>query len=263
MNFRPPDHRFAHVSLSANAAKENQSYQFRAGRYAIRSTEKLFIYDFRGKGREEEEGKRNYKFPAKRCVFFSLSATEGMLTKITLRATINVSRGSTKRRSRSLRRKRRAQGKRGAFRSRPSSLKKKKKEGAANPRLHSIDEPRFTSPIRRTFSIVTGIHQRCAATRARLSSKTNSFLFILIINLSLLYIYIYMLNRTEIFQTRVKSLPKFFSFPNLAISSSNNSLSLSRKMIDTRELITEARLKCITPRGFQTETRLRSGRETR
>lgn len=71
-----------------------------------------------------------------------------------------------------------------------------------------------------------------------------------------------MLNRTEIFQTRVKSLPKFFSFPNLAISSSN-SLSLSRKMIDTRELITEARLKCITPRGFQTETRLRSGRETR
>lgn len=72
-----------------------------------------------------------------------------------------------------------------------------------------------------------------------------------------------MLNRTEIFQTRVKSLPKFFSFPNLAISSSNNSLSLSRKMIDTRELITEARLKCITPRGFQTETRLRSGRETR
>lgn len=127
MNFRPPDHRFAHVSLSANAAKENQSYQFRAGRYAIRSTEKLFIYDFRGKGREEEEGKRNYKFPAKRCVFFSLLATEGMLTKITLRATINVSRGSMKRRSRSLRRKRRAQGKRGAFRSRPSSLKKKKK----------------------------------------------------------------------------------------------------------------------------------------
>lgn len=105
--------------------------------------------------------------------------------------------------------------------------KKKKKEGAANPRLHSIDEPRFTSPIRRAFSIVTGIHQRCAATRALLSSKTNSFLFILIINLSLLYIYIYMLNRTEIFQTRVKSLPKFFSFPNLAISSSNNSFSLS------------------------------------
>lgn len=189
MNFRPPDHRFAHVSLSANAAKENQSYQFRAGRYAIRSTEKLFIYDFRGKGREEEEGKRNYKFPAKRCVFFSLSATEGMLTKITLRATINVSRGSMKRRSRSLRRKRRAQGKRGAFRSRPSSLKKKKRRGQPTP--VSIDEPRFTSPIRRAFSIVTGIHQRCAATRARLSSKTNSFLFILIINLSLLYIYIH------------------------------------------------------------------------
>lgn len=188
MNFRPPDHRFAHVSLSANAAKENQSYQFRAGRYAIRSTEKLFIYDFRGKGREEEEGKRNYKFPAKRCVFFSLSATEGMLTKITLRATINVSRGSMKRRSRSLRRKRRAQGKRGAFRSRPSSLKKKKRRGQPTP--VSIDEPRFTSPIRRAFSIVTGIHQRCAATRARLSSKTNSFLFILIINLSLLHIYI-------------------------------------------------------------------------
>lgn len=189
MNFRPPDHRFAHVSLSANAAKENQSYQFRAGRYAIRSTEKLFIYDFQGKGREEEEGKRNYKFPAKRCVFFSLSATEGMLTKITLRATINVSRGSMKRRSRSLRRKRRAQGKRGAFRSRPSSLKKKKRRGQPTP--VSIDEPRFTSPIRRAFSIVTGIHQRCAATRARLSSKTNSFLFILIINLSLLHIYIY------------------------------------------------------------------------
>lgn len=135
MNFRPPDHRFAHVSLSANAAKENQSYQFRAGRYAIRSTEKLFIYDFRGKGREEEEGKRNYKFPAKRCVFFSLSATEGMLTKITLRATINVSRGSMKRRSRSLRRKRRAQGKRGAFRSCPSSLKKKKRRGSQPPSL--------------------------------------------------------------------------------------------------------------------------------
>lgn len=53
-------------------------------------------------------------------------------------------RGSMKRRSRSLRRKRRAQGKRGAFRSRPSSLKKKKKEGAANPRLYwraSIYEP--------------------------------------------------------------------------------------------------------------------------
>lgn len=101
--------------------------------------------------------------------------------------------------------------------------KKKKRRGQPTP--VSIDEPRFTSPIRRAFSIVTGIHQRCAATRARLSSKTNSFLFILIINLSLLYIY--MLNRTEIFQTRVKSLPKFFSFPNLAISSSNNSLSLS------------------------------------